>query len=515
MTAAGERTETLDTWFRRSARRDPSATALEVGGETISYARLDDLAGRLAAALTGAAAGAVGLYCSRSVAAYAGYLASLRAGATVVPLNPAFPAARNAAFCGEAGVDVILVDEGSADGADALTRSSTATAVRLPENWWRSRMPAGPAGGSPPARDVAYVLFTSGSTGRPKGVPIRHGQLADYLPYCARRYEVSPGCRLSQAFDLTFDPSVFDIFVAFYGGATVVVPQADELLTPAAFVAGRRITHWFSVPSVIALAHRLRGLRPGSMPELRWSLFAGEQLTLDHARLWAAAAPAATIENLYGPTELTITCTAYRLPTDAGEWPRTPNGTVPIGRPYPHLQTVVLDDTGSAAEEGELCVRGSQRFAGYLRPADDAGRFARIVDGVAAPVSGSPTERDWYRTGDRVRWQDGELVHLGRMDEQIKINGFRVEPGEIESVLRTHPAVAEAVVVAVAGPGGMALHAAYTGAAGSERDVLEYARGRLPGYLVPARIRNVAAFPLTSSGKTDRRAVRRLMQEPA
>src|SRR5262249_18187281 len=151
-------------------------------------------------------------------------------------------------------------------------------------------------------------------------------------------------------------------------------------------------------------------------------------LTLDQARAWAAAAPASAVENLYGPTELTITCTAYRLPGDVERWPRTPNGTVPIGRPLPHPQAMVTAG-------GQLGVRGPQRFDGYLEPNDDEGRF---VD-------------DWYRTGDRVAWHDGELVHLGRTDEQVKIGGHRIEPGEVECALREHPAVDEAAVLAIAG----------------------------------------------------------------
>src|SRR5439155_26175421 len=118
--------------------------------------------------------------------------------------------------------------------------------------------------------DVAYLLFTSGSTGTPKGVPIRHRNVAGYVAHGVERYAVGPGCRLSQTFDLTFDPSVFDLFVSWGSGATLVVPAEAEVLTPARFVTGRRITHWYSVPSVVSLARRLRGLRPGAMPDLRW-----------------------------------------------------------------------------------------------------------------------------------------------------------------------------------------------------------------------------------------------------
>jgi amino acid adenylation domain-containing protein len=511
----------LYSWFRRSVASDPDATALEVAGARLSYAALDRLAIRLAAQLQRAAGGQprmLGLCASRTVAAYAGYLAALRAGIAVVPLNPAAPAARNAAICRAAGVEVILVDDSGAGDAAALLAGVSAAVVRLAgAHWWEDDQPAVEPVDPPEPRpeELAYVLFTSGSTGRPKGVPIQHRQLRDYVPYCARRYAVGTGSRLSQTFDLTFDPSVFDMSVAWYGGATLVVPQPEDLLTPARFIQDSRLTHWFSVPSVISLASRLRGLRPGSMPQLRWSLFAGEQLTLDQARSWAAAAPNSILENLYGPTELTITCLGYRLPADVQRWPQTSNGTVPIGRPYPHLEAMVLAEDGPVeggepGREGELCVRGSQRFQGYLDSTDNRHRFVRGRQ--AAPVTDPPSEEDWYRTGDLVSWQDGELVHLGRADDQVKISGHRIELGEIESVLRQHPAVREVVVVVTHnGSAGPVLHALYTGEPVAWRALVSYTQQRLPLYMVPAQGHHLSEFPLNGNGKLDRARLRRLV----
>jgi amino acid adenylation domain-containing protein len=480
---------TLHTWFDRAARQFPDVVALEVGDDHLTYAQLRDHAERVARAITGER---IGLYCSRTLGTYLGYLAALRAGATVVPLSSSAPMARNREICGAADVDVILSDDDAAAELAPRARFVRPTEV--------------PVGRSRPYRadadDVAYILFTSGSTGRPKGVPVRHRHLADYLPLCVERYEVGPGCRLSQAFDLTFDPSVFDMFVTWTSGATLVVPRPEDLLTPARFVTDRRISHWFSVPSVISLARRLRGLRAGGMPGLRWALFAGERLTLDHAAAWAAAAPNATVENLYGPTELTITCTAYRLPGDRADWPRTHNGTVPIGRSYPHLAATVLTS-------GELCVRGSQRVDGYLDPTDDEGRFVRVTDGTATAVPGRPKAHDWYRTGDRVRWEDGELVHVGRVDDQVKIAGHRVEPGEVEFALRGEDGVDDVVVLAVDSDGRTMLYALYTGE--PRTDLLDRLRGRLPDHLVPAEIHRVPRFPTTTNGKIDRAGLRRMV----
>ncbi|PPA60256.1 amino acid adenylation domain-containing protein [Micromonospora chalcea] len=480
----------LYQWFERTAARVPEAVALEVGGEPVTYRRLRDLADGLAGRIhaeVGRRPRAVGLLAARSLPAYAGYLAALRAGAVVVPLNPAFPPARTARLCRDAGVDALVVDDAGA--ATAAQVAGDAVTVRLD----------GAPGVAPPAApvapdDVAYLLFTSGSTGRPKGVPIRHRNVDAFLTCCRDRYPVGPGDRLSQTFDLTFDPSVFDMFVAWGGGATLVVPQPDEVLTPVRFVNERRITHWFSVPSVVSLARRMRMLSPGAMPGLRHSLFAGEALTLEQARAWAAAAPGSVVENLYGPTELTVTCTGHRLPADPADWPATSNGTVPIGDAHPGLDAILRGEDGTVGgDDGELCVHGPQRFDGYLDPADDEDRFVTYAG------------RRYYRTGDRVRREHGTLVHHGRLDDQVKLRGYRIELGEIEMVLRGHPGVQDAVVLAFGAGADVALRAVYTGAAGITAELTRRCADRLPGYMVPARIHHVAALPTNANGKTDRR----------
>ena len=500
---------TLYTWVRDCAADHQLAPAIEVAGRTLSYEELLDLVERLAGHLVlarGSTPRAVGLLASRSLAAYAGYLAALRCGATVVPLNPRFPAARNRRMCELSGVDVVVVDDAGAAQATDVVAGGTITAVPLlTDTPWPDGHGDPPTVVDPDA--VAYTLFTSGSTGEPKGVPIRHRNVGPYLRHCIDRYGAGPGSRLSQTFDLTFDPSVFDMFVSWCSGATLVVPQADEVLTPARFVARAGITHWFSVPSVVSIARRLRMLRPNCMPDLRWSLFAGEQLTLAQARAWAAAAPDSVLENIYGPTELTVTCVGHRLPADETTWPATSNATVPIGEVYPQLDGIVLDEHGVAAQDGELCVRGPQRFDGYLDPAHNAGRFLRYENGRALPHDGVPTPDCWYRTGDRVRFEDGALVHLGRFDDQIKIHGYRVELGEIESALRAHPGIADVVVLAVTAQDGNAeLHAVYTGEPLAD-DAIDALLADLPEYMRPRGRHHRDALPTNANGKVDRRVL--------
>ncbi|MFG1709966.1 amino acid adenylation domain-containing protein [Nonomuraea sp. M3C6] len=497
---------TLYQWFADSAARYGERVALEVGGERHTYAELDALSRRLAAEIADACGrppARVGLYAARSVLAYAGYLAVQRLGATAVPLNPAAPDARNRAVAAAAGLELVL--------ADAALRPPILPAATL--SLRLDTLDASPRGVPDTLAagldDLAYVLFTSGSTGVPKGVPLRHRSVDAYLAHVIPRYELGPGCRLSQTFDLTFDLSVFDMFAAWGSGATLVVPGAYDLLKPVAFVARERLTHWFSVPSVVSVAMRLRRLTPGAMPSLRWSLFCGEPLTLRQAQAWRAAAPGGVLENLYGPTELTISCTEYRLPADLARWPETANGTVPIGLPYPGVEHLVLDGNGRPAAEGELCLRGVQRFPGYTDPEVNAERFVSFDGVVATPAQTDATVAPelWYRTGDRVAWRDGLLVHLGRLDQQVKISGHRVELGEVEAALRGRPGVHEAVVLAVPGEDGeLGLEAACTGAGLDPVALVKGVAEVLPGYMVPRSVTLLDELPLNPNGKIDRRA---------
>lgn len=497
---------TLFEWFARSAARHADAIALDTGDAVLTYHELAQAVAGLAGTIRTRCGGRprrVAVFAGHDLLAYLGYLAALRMGATVVPLNPAAPARRNREIAEAAGVEVVLAGPDGEPEAGLAAGPWTALRPSPDELAGRPDVPGD-------AEDLAYILFTSGSTGTPKGVPIRHDNLAEYLAYTTERYGIGPGCRLSQTFELTFDPSVFDMFVTWCTGATLVVPRPGQVLDPVGYVTGRGITHWFSVPSVVALARRLRRLPPGSMPGLKLSLFAGEQLLLDQALAWSRAAPASVLENVYGPTELTVTCTGYRLPANHDAWPTTPNDTVPIGFPYPHLEHVVLDEAGLPATDGELCVRGPQRFPGYLDPADDAGRFVAFDGtGPARRYDGRDrlTPAHWYRTGDRVKAGDAYgLVHLGRLDNQIKLHGYRVELGEIEAALRRHPHLEDAVVLATHdGPGRVELQAFYTGRPLDPAELIRLLQDRLPPYMVPTRYAHVIQFPLNANGKIDRK----------
>jgi amino acid adenylation domain-containing protein len=496
---------TLDRWFARSVAAHPHADAIDFGDESISYTDLDRLVAGCAACLADRLppGARVGLLATAELDTYVAYLAIVRAGHTVVPLGAGNPAQFHATIARLANLQAIIASANHqahvADiGPDVIT----------PRQWQRTQARLRHARVDPAA--VAYILFTSGSTGPPKGVPILHRHVCTYLAHVIPSSRLGPGHRLSHTFSLTFDPSVFDLFGAWGSGATLVVPRKRELLALGTYAATRDLTHWYSVPSLASHARRIGDLTPGSMPRLQHSRFIGEPLSQDIAHAWRQAAPNSVIDNVYGPTELTISCAEYRLPEDAASWPDTRNDTLPIGTIYPHLQWTIRDPAGRLADEGELCVRGPQRFTGYRRPSDNAHRFVRITNGHAIPISGgqSVDDCDWYRTGDQVVWDGQVLTHVGRNDRQVKIRGHRIELGAMESALRRHPAILDAAVIAVPdGHGGQQLTAVVCGNPDRADDLGRFLRASCPSYLIPGKITWVDQFPVNNSGKTDYRTL--------
>jgi amino acid adenylation domain-containing protein len=516
MTAADARRAAvrLDDLVDSTARRHPELVALDLAdGTALSYRSLlaeADRVGRILRTTFGPVPARIGLIGSKSARSYVAYLAVLRLGSTVVPMNPLAPLERLRMVSRCAQLSLVLTD-GASPTADALGSPGDVSVVRIPE---LGADPVTERAVPDRAESLAYIMFTSGSTGRPKAVPISHANASSFVSHNIARYGLGPGDRMTQLFDVSFDVSVYDLFAAWGSGATLVVPGPLDVVHPARWVQRRGLTHWASVPSVVSAARGLGELPEGAMPTLRLSLFIGEQLTREQAEAWQRATPNGVVENFYGPTELTVAVSAYRLDADIRAWPRTSNRTIPIGRVYDHLEAVVVAD-GRAADEGELCVRGPQRFAGYLDGRDNAGRFfTGATDDFAALEDGrTPEPDDWYRTGDLVRRDvDGVLTHLGRLDSQVKIRGFRIELAEIEGALRLHPAVTDAAVLAIAGrAGSLELAAVFVGTATQSRELRQHLARTLPGYMIPRRILQLTSLPLTSNGKVDRLAMTRML----
>jgi non-ribosomal peptide synthetase component F len=333
---------------------------------------------------------------------------------------------------------------------------------------------------------------------------VAHRNAVPFMDAMVSRYAITESDRFSQTFDLTFDLSVFDMFVCWQAGACLCVPTGSEKMLPSKWAKKNELTVWFSVPSTAVLMNKLRVLKPGAFPSFRWSLFCGEGLPTEIASAFAAAAPNSRVENLYGPTELTIACTLYRYDPVAS-LPDCELGLVPIGEPYPGMKVLVADEAlneVAPGATGELLMTGPQLTLGYWRdPERTARAFVR------------PPGRDeiHYRTGDRVRRAEGSrpMVYLGRIDNQIKVQGYRVELGEIESVVRRVGGVDVAVAVGwpqvPTGADGIVV---FVSSASADLDhIRERSKEALPSYMHPSRVLNVPQFPLNANGKIDRKAL--------
>ncbi|MEV4441681.1 amino acid adenylation domain-containing protein [Streptomyces sp. NPDC049577] len=506
---------TLADHLVRAAAERPAAEAVRHRGRSLDYAELDRASSALAATLREAGVGRgdrVGLWLAKSPETIVTLHAVLKCGAVYVPVDPAAPPARAAYILTDCRVSALVTDAGRlallgehdpaaaprtvvvTGGADTATgRTSWETAVERPLPADFGPVPAG-------EDDPAYVLYTSGSTGRPKGVVLSHRNALAFVDWTVAAFGLTPDDRLASHAPVHFDLSVFDVFAAVAAGAALVlVPENQKALGVALnrLVAEERITVWYSVPG--ALIRMLDAKNAGLLASsaLRTVLFAGEPFALKHLRRLRAALPGAALFNLYGPTETNV-CTFHRV-TDEDLAPER-TAPPPIGRLCPYAGAHLLDADGNRVEdvpgaEGELCVTGDSVMLGYWG--------ARSPGDGPLPV---------HRTGDIVR-NEGErgYVYLGRRDHMVKIRGYRVEPEEIEARLLELPGVHEAVCVAVHDDSGEARLDAYlVPADGTRPDPAELRRhclATLPRYMVPAAFHLLDAFPRTSTGKVDRRAL--------
>jgi D-alanine--poly(phosphoribitol) ligase subunit 1 len=496
--------------------------AIRSGDVEISYRELWEQGAALAEDFMGSfPPGPIGLLGSKQFCMYSGILGAVISGRAYVPLNEKFPAERLGVMARTAGCVAILYES---SGRALLNRivseidstvdqccfttvaeDLSGTRVCLLE-LSRRGVPA-----SPFREDFVYILFTSGSTGRPKGIGITQGNLESYLGHAIREFGVLPGDRASQMFDLSFDLSVHDIFVTWLGGGCLCIPTPQDQFAPGRFIVKQEISHWFSVPSTVSLLSRLRNLRTNAFPLLRQSLFCGEALPVDLARQWFASAPNSTIFNLYGPTEATIAISAHAIDQRTLDFTQTPS-VVPLGRIFPGHEFRISRDSASYREDdsGELLVSGPQVSPGYL--ADPEKTLSVFVK-----QQGASEDRIWYRTGDRVRADEGGVLHyLGRLDSQIQVHGHRVELGEVEGALRrvSGGRVCSAIAWPRFGDTVEGIVAFVEGSDGEGEALLmvDELRGFLPSYMVPSEIRYVPVMPLNANGKIDRNALGHLLQ---
>lgn len=479
----------------------PDRPAVELAEKSLTYAELEGAAWACAGKLNEATApgSRVGLLAQRSLGAYVGVAAAVLSGHPYVPINPKFPANRQRAIAAAAGCAAFLFDTKSEETAQSLAEEFGGRPIEVDAD--ARADPDTAAEGR-----HAYVMFTSGTTGTPKGVAVRYDNVSSYVDAFGKVAQVLPTDRCTQLFDLSFDLSVHDMFVTWANGACLCVPSDDELIDPVGFAVRNRTTCWFSVPSLAAVAKRMRRLQPNSLPEVRLSLFCGEALPKSLAQAWSEAAPNSEIWNLYGPTEATIAITAFKFdPAQEGEMP----ATVPLGQPYANCDVSLVDAAGTpvgVGQEGELWLAGAQLTDGYINnPEEQEAKF------VSLELPGSRFS-SWYRSGDLVRsdptWG---LVYQSRIDDQVKISGYRVELFEIEEALREAAENPDVAVIPwpISEAGSASGVVAFVANLSSDpREIISRCRKVLPSYCVPKQIIEVDALPVNANGKVDRKALR-------
>ncbi len=505
--------------FFESSLKFPDSIAVVAGERRVMYSELRHLAQRVAGWLRSTAGpkpARVGILASRSVEAYAGILGVSWAGAAYVPFSVKSPEDRLVQLLERTQLQALIVDqEGAALLTDKVLRASPGK-ILLPtkiDDHLDAGHPKGVQGAQdlPPfdagdipaqvaAEDPAYILFTSGTTGTPKGVVIPSRAVTHFVSMMNLRYELTPADRIAAITAITFDLSVFDMFCGWARGASLWVVPEGQVMAPIRFIQESRATVAFTVPSVGAWMNRMRLLSPGSMPSLRHVLLAGEPLPVSVALAFQKAAPNAVIDNLYGPTEATVVCSGLRFSSIADVTPG--RDVVSIGPALPGSEMIVINEAmqPSGAAPGEILVSGAQLASGYFADPEQTQRHFVEWSG-----------KRWYRTGD-LGFQDaaGRFHHLGRLDNQVKVRGMRVELEEIETHLRA--VYHTDSVAAVAWPvehGSASGIVAFVAASASDSDDAHKSqlRTRLPSYMVPSVVHYVGVLPLNANGKVDRNAL--------
>jgi amino acid adenylation domain-containing protein len=519
----------LATGFYECSLRCPDNTALSIGTLELSYSQLRESVQPVAAWLrfkAQVAAPRVGILASRSLSTYAGILGTSWAGGTYVPISTKLPEDRIIQLLGRIRAEALVVDSESlplltqrvlshcpklvlapelATSVEMQSDANTKTVVT-----GKSALPRFDAEDRPEPVEPehpGYIEFTSGTTGIPKGVTISAGAVAHFVGAMQGRYAFEPSDRVAGLAEITFDISVFDMFVTWNCGAALLVVPATQLIAPASFIQRQKATVIFTVPSVASNMKRMKMLVPGAMPSLRYSLFSGEPLPVLSATHWTQAAPNSIVDDLYGPTEATVVCTGQRF---VGPENGTPNrGVVAIGKPFPGTEVEIVDADLQVlpdGEHGELLLAGPQLSSGYF----DAEDLTR----ASFPLRQG---KRWYRTGDLAyRDSSGILHHLGRIDNQVKVRGLRVELEEVEAYLRevfrtdsvaavawpTKHGSADGIVAFVSGQMGV-----------DDPEVRALIKSRLPSYMVPSTIHQVDSLPLNANGKVNRNQLIILLEE--
>ncbi len=430
----------------------------------------------------------IGVYCTHDVFSYAALLAVSMYGAAYVPLNPLFPIARTTSSIKECELEIIL----SAQALPAYTDESTQVVVcSTLDNSVSSKI-------SVPEQisdnEYAYILFTSGSTGKPKGVPVSKKNTEAFFKFFLSNYTFNETDKFLQPYELTFDVSVFAMFMPWFVGACCyAVPQEGiKYLNIVKTLQQHKITVCSMVPTVLPYIEKY--LHQLQLPDLRYSFFSGDALYQDLAVKWKACFPNGELHNFYGPTETTIVCTRYVWEENKSKAESLHN-IVPLGLPFKGMEHLLVDEENKPVQEnetGELCFSGDQVIPAYLHQSNEESFFAF-------------DNKRYYKTGDMASLnKNGNLVFHGRKDTQVKINGYRVELAEVEHAIAGITST-NCVVLLQKDTKGFNCLIAFIDKAYPEKQLMEELEKRLPEYMLPKKIITLTAWPLSVNGKIDKR----------
>lgn len=501
--------------FAAQVRSRPDATAVTQGDRRWSYRELDAAARRLAATLArhGMDRGCVvAILGERSFGLVSCMLGVMYSGAAFMTIDPALPVVRQRLMLGAAGVRAIC-RVGDAPLPSGSSRAAAGPAIIDVDPLCGAALDGGSLAAPRDTElpvvgevDAAYVFFTSGSSGQPKGVLGRHRGLSHFLAWQRDRFAIGTADRVAQFTSLSFDPLLRDVFLPLTSGATLCLPGREDDVQPLAWLERSRVTVLHAVPTLMR-SWLMQEPDAGGLDALRWVFLAGEPLTASLVRAWRGRFPGSgPIVNLYGPTETTLAKCFHVV--DGTEL----SGVLPAGHPLPQTQVLVVDPAGrmcGIGEPGEVWLRTPFRTLGYLdAQQQDAHRF------VPNPFRPADARDLVYRTGDRGRYGvDGALELLGRVDEQVKIRGVRVEPAEVRAALEEHPDVQACFVLGQADTDGGTVLAAHVvcrpGSAVRSAALASFLRRRLPSAMVPSAWSFLDALPRLPSGKVDRHALPR------